>query len=208
MVAPKRYYTGHKKQPLDYSRPLWERQEGEPPRAYEVFLNYRDSDPRVVGDHPNGYKRSSVWSWSERVQAWDQYMVKMEDEALVRYRLTMNERHRTIARLAQARAAEWLQKLTGEAIARMRPSDVARLLEVSTRIEREASRFHDEADLTVDVSQVTSYTQEETMQRLAQLQQEIQRRMIDRQVEGTVVEGQVVDDYAEEDEEEKDDDLD
>lgn len=126
--------------PLNPDLPAWEQQAEEPVTAYEGFLAYRDSEERRVTDHGVNAKRwSAQWSWAYRVLEWDRYMHRLDQEQLVRYRMTMNERHRAIGRLAQAKAATWLQNLDPERIARMKPAEVVRMLEVAARLEREAS---------------------------------------------------------------------
>ena len=137
--------------PLDYTRPIWHRQEGESETAFAQFEAYRDSDPRRVRDHPSGFHNSVRWSWRERCHAWDLHLQEQETERLIRYRVDMNERHRAIARLAMSRAAQWLQGLDEMRISKMKPNEVVKMLEVAANLERNASRGN-LPDVTVGVT--------------------------------------------------------
>lgn len=126
--------------PLNPDLPSWEKQAKETPKAYAAFIAYRDSEKRRLADHGSTAREwSAQWQWQLRCLDWDRYMARVDAEELVRYRVTMNERHRAAARLAQARIITWLQGLDGEVLARMRPSEAARWFEVAVRIEREAA---------------------------------------------------------------------
>lgn len=162
--------------PLDYGKSLWLRQPGESENAYRQFVAYRDSDPRRIRDHASGAHNSVRWSWRERCRAWDEHLMKREAERLVRYRVSMNERHRAVARLAMSRVAQWLQNLDTVQIESMKPSEVMKMLEVAATLERTASRG-DLPDLTVGVtSNVVDMTAQATDARLDELMAEVQRR--------------------------------
>lgn len=162
--------------PLDYTRDLWLQQPGESKTAYEQFKAYREADPRRVRDQPSGFHNSVRWSWQERVKAWDNHLAEQEAERLIRYRVDMNERHRTVGRLAMGRAAQWLQTLTQDKIERMRPGEVVRMLEVAAKLERDASRG-DLPDVTVGLTaNVVDMTAKATDARLDELIREVARR--------------------------------
>lgn len=162
--------------PLDYTRPIWHRQEGESETAFAQFEAYRDSDPRRVRDHPSGFHNSVRWSWRERCHAWDLHLQKQETERLIRYRVDMNERHRAIARLAMSRAAQWLQGLDEMRISKMKPNEVVKMLEVAANLERNASRGN-LPDVTVGVTtNLVDMTAKATDARLDELMREVQRR--------------------------------
>lgn len=118
---------------LDPDVPAWEKQPGETPEAYAAFVTYRDSEARMVGAHAYW---SSVWSWGYRTHEWDKYLAAVDVKEMVRYRRTMNERHRAIARVATNKAAAWLQ---AQQVESMKLTDVIRLVEVGVRVERLAS---------------------------------------------------------------------
>lgn len=162
--------------PLDYTRPIWHRQEGESETAFAQFEAYRDSDPRRVRDHPSGFHNSVRWSWRERCHAWDLHLQEQETERLIRYRVDMNERHRAIARLAMSRAAQWLQGLDEMRISKMKPNEVVKMLEVAANLERNASRGN-LPDVTVGVTtNLVDMTAKATDARLDELMREVQRR--------------------------------
>lgn len=161
---------------IDYTRDIWLRQKGETEKAYNEFVDYRDSEHRRTRDYSNGAYNSSRWAWQERVKAWDDHLVKKDAERLVRYRIDMNERHRAIAKLAQSRAAQWLRSLDDATVARMRASDIVRMLEVATRLERiAAGEGNPEVaiSVTADVVEMTSTAADA---RMDQLIQEVEKR--------------------------------
>lgn len=192
--------------PLDYTRPIWHRQEGESETAFAQFEAYRDSDPRRVRDHPSGFHNSVRWSWRERCHAWDLHLQEQETERLIRYRVDMNERHRAIARLAMSRAAQWLQGLDEMRISKMKPNEVVKMLEVAANLERNASRGN-LPDVTVGVTtNLVDMTAKATDARLDELMREVQRRREAaasppapgrKEIEGPVLEQGVPDDDGE-----------
>jgi len=115
----------------------WERQAGEPDAAYAGFLTYRDMERRSTRDvGPSAGHWSSDWLWPIRVLEWDRYVQRQDAEALVRYRITMNERQRAASRLAQQKIVTWLVNLDPS---RLSPHEAARWFEVAARLEREAA---------------------------------------------------------------------
>lgn len=104
--------------PVAEARPAWERQHGEPPRAYHGFCHYRDLKIRSVRlayiehkKHCQGLvvtpeqapKHWSVWAanwgWVERASMWDQELDRQFREKVAKDQIEARERH---ARLAQA----------------------------------------------------------------------------------------------------------
>lgn len=163
-------------QPLDYSKELWLQQDGETDKAYEEFIQYRDSDERRTRDYSNGFYNSVRWSWQERVKSWDDHLAQKEAEKMIRYRIDMNDRHRAIGRLAQSRAAQWLRGLTEERINAMRPLDVVKMLEIATKLERDAAQG-DRPDMTIETtSRIMDMTADNADRRLDQLLEELHRR--------------------------------
>lgn len=138
--------------------------------AYAAFQRYRDSPKRRLADHgPNAMVWSATWQWGFRCLEWDRYMARVDAEDLVRYRREMNDRHRTVARLAIARAAEWLSGLTPERISRMRAAEVARMLEVASRLEREAAGVPIEDDMAAQAGSEAAVPVEDRVKTLADL---------------------------------------
>ena len=125
--------------PLDPDVLPWERQPDEPNATYQMFLKYRDMERRSLrGQGMNGYAltASVKWSWSHRCLEWDRYVARQEAEALIRDRISMNERQRNVSRAAQNKIAQWL--LTAD-FDSLKPMEAARWYELAVRIEREAS---------------------------------------------------------------------
>lgn len=115
----------------------WEKQPGETDLAYEQFLRYRDMEKRSVRDAgPNSNNLSVQWMWGSRCLEWDRYVRRQDDEALVRYRVAMNERQRAAGRLGQQKVVNWLVNLDP---ATLSPHEAARWFEVAVRAEREAA---------------------------------------------------------------------
>jgi hypothetical protein len=84
------------------------------------------------------------WSWSVRCLEWDRHVQRQDDEAMVRYRVAMNERQRAASRLAQQKMATWLIELDPT---RLTPHEAARWFEVAVRVEREAAGAASSPDL-------------------------------------------------------------
>lgn len=138
--------AGKMAKPLSDDFPIWFRQDGEAEDAHAAFNKYRDMEKREVSNakmtvaEKSQHKRwSATWSWAKRALAYDRFMSQQELETLIRYRRSMNERHRTIARTALSKAAQWLVNLDATTL---KPSDAARILEVAVKIEREAAGAH------------------------------------------------------------------
>jgi hypothetical protein len=97
----------------------WERQRGEPVRAYHAFCHFRDQkvhscavayrvhkrecEQQPVADDTDAPRRwrlwSSEWGWVERAALWDAEIDRQHREKLVQTQLEARERH---ARLGQA----------------------------------------------------------------------------------------------------------
>lgn len=123
--------------PLDPDANPWERQPGESSKAWQAFLKFRDSEERHVrsiGGSAMDWSRE--WSWGYRCFEYDRYLDRVDVEALVRYRRTMNKRHRDIAMAAQGKIVQYLQRMD---VKDMKPSDLARWLEVAIKVERQAA---------------------------------------------------------------------
>lgn len=122
---------------LDLDVLPWERQAGEPDAAYAGFLTYRDQERRSTRDvGPSAGHWSSDWLWPTRALEYDRYVQRQDVEALVRYRVSMNERQRAAGRLAQQKVVTWLVNLDAS---RLSPHEAARWFEVAARVEREAA---------------------------------------------------------------------
>lgn len=127
----------------------WERQPGEPPRAFAAFARYRDLGPgrslaRVAEDVSKvgqvWGKRKSVlnrWSavhgWVKRAAAWDAFLDRQRQEATVDAVREMAERHAKVAATMGAKVVERLRAIDPQTLS---ASDLARWFEIAVRIER------------------------------------------------------------------------
>ena len=137
----------------------WERQPGEPTKAFHAFCHFRDLDltqrtqGRAFTTHQRGCRGKAVdpkkvlepntvwktwrrkWNWETRAEAHDREV----DAALRRARLKqmeeMNERHAGIAKVVIAKVIERLETFSG---ATLTPGQMALLMREATAIERRA----------------------------------------------------------------------
>ncbi|WDZ84048.1 hypothetical protein [Micromonospora cathayae] len=120
----------------------WDRQRGEPERAYGYFAVYRDfgrtrSVAKVATEvHKSReylHKLATKWRWVQRAQAWDREEDRLYAEGLAEQRRDMARRHARIASALQGKIVARLQSLDAS---KLSPGDIARWLEVATRVER------------------------------------------------------------------------
>lgn len=120
----------------------WDRQHREPEKAYGYFALYRDlGRTRTVAKvaeqvHKSRdylHKLATTWKWVQRAQAWDREEDRLYVEGLAEQRRDMAKRHARIAGALQAKIVARLQSLD---VSKLTPGDVARWLEVATRVER------------------------------------------------------------------------
>jgi len=124
---------------------IWERQKDESNKAYHTFCIYRDMGPnrslektRQKIGKPAGYIRwlhtwSSKYDWVTRAQAYDDYIEKKKREEKEKAILDMAERHAKLAMAFQQRIA---QRLQGIDPLELSPSDMAKWLDIATKLER------------------------------------------------------------------------
>lgn len=130
--------------------PLWGRQPGESPQAYQAFERYREQDPtarsiqRAIGTYPSGTTKRSDWTkrwrWRERIEAYDRHMEDLAIRAQEKAIIDMRQRH---AALAFAGLEKVMQRLNGDDDAGvtainaslLSPQDLARLTEVMSKLE-------------------------------------------------------------------------
>lgn len=174
--------TKRKPAPLDYTRNIWNQQEGESDTAYASFKQYRDMERRRIADCPGGKNYSHRWSWRERVEAWDRHLADKEANELVRYRIAMGRRHRALGRKALEKAEMWLESLDEGRIARMSANGIVQMMDVAARIEREAAGAGaDSAKVQVEISSnLADMTASATTARIEQLVAEVERRKRER----------------------------
>ena len=124
---------------------IWERLPSESSKAYAAFCIYRDMGPKrsiekvqkKVGKK-SGYLRhlyrwSSKYNWFERAKAYDDYIEKKKREENEKAILEMAERHVKLAMAFLLKIAQALQQIDP---AQLSPSDMAKWLEIATKLER------------------------------------------------------------------------
>lgn len=126
---------------------IWERQQGETTKAYAAFCVYRDLGPdrsleKVRKEYEKNGKKISVkflgrWSakynWVERARAYDDYLDYKKREEQEKAIRDMAERHAKVAMLFQQKVLERLQGINPSELS---PADLARWLDVATKLER------------------------------------------------------------------------
>jgi hypothetical protein len=82
----------------------------------------------------------NYWAWAERVRLWDDALQEAEQAGMIRARRAMSERQARLASLAQNVVTTQLIKIQHELEAQdaktLSPAVIARLFEISARIER------------------------------------------------------------------------
>lgn len=124
----------------------WHKLPKETSKAFAAFKIYRDlgrkRSARAVADalghkatrHLNDWSASN--RWVARAAAWDEHQDRAEREAALDAAREMAVRHALIAKGLTAKVAAWVQQLTEKDIAKWKPSDAARALEVAVKVER------------------------------------------------------------------------
>ncbi|OJF13314.1 hypothetical protein [Couchioplanes caeruleus] len=129
----------------------WDRHKREPEAAYAYFAVYRDlGRTRTVAKVATEVNKSrdylhkiaAAWRWVQRAQAFDREQDRMYGEALAERRREMAERHARLASALQSKVVARLQSLDAS---KLTPGDIARWLEVTTRLERLALGLPDSA---------------------------------------------------------------
>lgn len=130
----------------------WERQPGEPARAYAAFCLYRDMAPterslravadRLYGSNPASKRRrapgqlhkwSVCWRWVERAKAWDDEQDRIAREEHLRAIREMRERHAREAVALQQKALERLKAMDPNDLS---PKDVLWYIVEAAKLER------------------------------------------------------------------------
>jgi len=123
---------------------IWERQKNENSKAYAAFCIYRDMgvERSIEKVYEKRSKRGPLsrlknWSvkynWVKRANAYDDYLERKKREKNEKEILEMAERHAKLAKAFQQRIAQALQQIDP---AQLSPSDMAKWLEIATKLER------------------------------------------------------------------------
>jgi hypothetical protein len=140
----------------------WDRQLhlGESDQSYAAFKAYRDQPmgkrsvseaARQVGSMVQTiipWKKK--FNWNSRVALWDAEQDRIYRLELEENQRGMAKRHAGLARLAQQKLLQGLQKLDGDTLT---TADLIRLMDVSSKIERLALGLdnHDKLSVTIEV---------------------------------------------------------
>lgn len=122
----------------------WDRQEGEPAKAYSHFVSYRDAGrgrtvyevaDKVKKARGYLYQLSRNWKWIRRAEAWDHEQDRIFAEKMADRRRRSAETTLAIVGAARAKLVERLQSIDMRTLT---PSQWMQWFEALTRIEREA----------------------------------------------------------------------
>jgi len=140
MVTPTPWPEPHE---YDMAEKPWDRQKGEPTKAYAGFRLYRDTPAHqrnlvaIAGQVDMSERRvrtwAQTWQWRERTAAWDDACHQVEDRERLEAIRAMHSVHRRAGRAALSKAVQALNSLQPET---MPPSTIARLLELGAKLER------------------------------------------------------------------------
>lgn len=138
----------------------WERQAGEAERAYHAFEVYRDLEEErsfVKTANAEGLSQKTIEyyasrnAWSERVLAYDNYMVRARILERRKNIQRMQERHVNMAMMFQNRVAERLRTLNADDLS---VDQTAKWFEIAVKIERQArGEEGDQPQVQVNIGQ-------------------------------------------------------
>lgn len=120
----------------------WERQEGETAKAFEAFVIYRNigaerSLRKVVQELHKNLTTIAEWSskydWVERCRAWDAEQDRIARMEQVKAIKAMRNRHAGMAKAMIVKAGQALNRIPLDEI---KPSDISRMIEVASKLER------------------------------------------------------------------------
>lgn len=122
----------------------WERQDKETPKQFEAFAAYRDmgeerSLTKVAQILNKSKQLLGRWSsdnkWVERCAAWDKEQDRILRQEQIKDIKKMRKRHADVASAMITAAAKGLKEIM-EKPKEMTPNDVARLVDVASKLER------------------------------------------------------------------------
>lgn len=121
----------------------WDRQAGEPTKAYGAFRIFRDLAPTgrnlaaVAATSGFSERRcralAAEWDWRDRADEWDDACHQTEDRERLELIRSMHATHRKAGRAAILKSLQALQMMQPED---MTPGQVARLMELGAKLER------------------------------------------------------------------------
>lgn len=146
---------------MSYENPEpWTRRKDETPAAWKAFQVYRDGERNMseISRQLGHRSKSAVqeWAlkndWKNRALAYDRFMDEQRVQEQVKLQREMNERQAKIGQIVQNLSLQGVKNLKPEDL---KPSEIARLLEVSSKIERLARELP---------SEITSNTHDHTIE--------------------------------------------
>lgn len=120
----------------------WERQPEETPKAFQAFCEYRDMglerslNKLVQKLHKNRTtlgEWSGKYNWVERCAAWDAEQDRIARQEQIKAIKAMRNRHAGMAKAMIVKAGRALNRIPDDEI---RPSDISRMIEVASKLER------------------------------------------------------------------------
>jgi hypothetical protein len=164
---------------------VWEKQDYETPKQYHYFSIYRDlginrSLRKVLDKLPPKQRRNSTISnlgvysgknkWKQRVEAYDLYLDNIRRKENEQAILEMNKRHIEESLSLQDVIKNKLKQLSTDEI---KTRDLADLLELAVRIERDArgvsKQSNNEVNTTVTVENKLQTIDEDTKKKMEEI---------------------------------------
>lgn len=179
---PLRPYQRQGRTPRQRFGEAWERQTGEPGRAFSAFVIFRDLGPKrtltELAKHPDAPTRttrtlagwSAMWHWNDRARAYDNALDRRRVEAQAEEIEAMARRHIALGMKFQGVADEYLDEMTEEQKEKLTPTSAARFAEIGVALERQGRGVNDEntVDLTVKV-EIDPSTKAALFERIGQM---------------------------------------
>jgi hypothetical protein len=129
---------------LAEGRDVWDRQNGESEVHYRWYTAYQNSgrarrvkDMAVELDKSDAYLKRVAWGyrWAERAQAWDAEQDRLHNEYLAEERQRTTKEQLEVARSMLSKVATAVRGLDPDS---MSPADIARWVDVLTKVQRAA----------------------------------------------------------------------
>jgi len=138
-----------RKKPVVLADPIWERQENETIRQFEVFRHYRDAGPErslvKVPKYSSNKSAIAEWSvanfWVKRCEAYDAHLDRVRLKAAEDEVKKMAERHAKLASAFQEKIIRRLQNFKPEDLSNR---DLIQWLDISVKVERLSRGLHSE----------------------------------------------------------------
>lgn len=164
---------------IDLTEPYWERQKSETTHQFNLFMRYKEEKLELFGNMATLSKKmgrgssftkqlqkySCRFRWTERINAYLDYLNRVEVDENEKARRNMVRRQAENGVAFQAKAMEILPTLSPNNVD---ADDVCRIIEVGTKLERTARGMPSDIVATTDIKQPESREE-----RLARLKKEL-----------------------------------